>query len=232
MITEAIILAGGLGTRLKSVVENVPKCLAPVNEIPFIEYVLQYGHSQGIQRFIISVGYKKELIQFYIASQEYPFDIVFCEEDDPLGTGGAIKKSLALTQTDQILILNGDTFFEYNLKELAMIHEFEFADCTLCLKQLSNFDRYGAVEFLHGDIIGFKEKQFTTKGYINAGVYALEKFHFHDLIFPSTFSFEKDYLEKYVIKLSFQGSIQNAYFIDIGIPEDYAQAQIDLKDKL
>jgi D-glycero-alpha-D-manno-heptose 1-phosphate guanylyltransferase len=232
MITEAIILAGGLGARLNTLVDNVPKCLAPVNDIPFIEYVLQYGHSQGIQRFIISVGYKKELIQFYIASQEYPFDIIFCEEEAPLGTGGAIKKSLALTQSDQILILNGDTFFEYDLKYLTMFHEFEFADCTLCLKLLTNFDRYGAVDFLHGDIICFKEKQFTAKGYINAGVYALEKFHFLDLVFPTTFSFEKDYLEKYVKKLSFQGSIQNAYFIDIGTPEDYVQAQIDLKNKL
>jgi D-glycero-alpha-D-manno-heptose 1-phosphate guanylyltransferase len=232
MITEAIILAGGLGTRLRTVVENVPKCLAPINDIPFIEYVLQYGHQQGIERFIISVGYKKELVKFYIASQEYPFDIIFCEEDEPLGTGGAIKKSLGLTQTGQILILNGDTFFEYNLQDLSMFHEFEFAECTLCLKPLTNFDRYGAVEFLHGDIIGFKEKKFTAKGYINAGVYALEKFHFLDLDFPTTFSFEKDYLEKYVKKLSFQGVIQKEYFIDIGIPEDFAKAQIDLKNKL
>jgi D-glycero-alpha-D-manno-heptose 1-phosphate guanylyltransferase len=231
MINEAIILAGGLGTRLQPVVQNVPKCLAPVNQIPFLEYVLQYGFQQGIERFILSVGYKKESIQYYIASQDYPFEIVFCTEEKPLGTGGAIKKSLELAKNDQVLVLNGDTYFEYNLNTLAEQHIMEFADCTLCLKPMQHFDRYGSVYWQNGEIIAFNEKKFVTKGLVNAGVYALEKSHFLKRRSKKIFSFEKDYLETMVNKYHFEGSIQDAYFIDIGIPEDYERAQTDLKKK-
>jgi D-glycero-alpha-D-manno-heptose 1-phosphate guanylyltransferase len=233
MIQEAIILTGGLGTRLLSVVNDVPKCLAPIKGIPFLEYVLDYADGAGIEHVIISVGYKKELIKKYILEQDFDIAISFCDENTPLGTGGAIKKSMQLASTDQILVLNGDTYYEYDLNMLWSKQEFGFGDCTLCLKPMQNFDRFGSVECAKdGKIISFKEKQFIANGLINTGVYAIDRERFLSEKLPQKFSFEKNYLEANVDNHNFLGVIENNYFIDIGIPEDYAKAQIELKNKL
>jgi D-glycero-alpha-D-manno-heptose 1-phosphate guanylyltransferase len=233
MIQEAIILAGGLGTRLQGVVHDVPKCLAPINGIPFLEYVIDYADGAGIEHIIFSVGYKKELIKKYVDAQDYDFKITYVEEATPLGTGGAIKKSMAKASTDQILVLNGDTLFEYDIEKLWERQEYGFGDCTLCLKPMENFERYGSVicDKQH-KIISFKEKQFINKGFINTGVYAIDRERFIQEKLPTKFSFEKDYLEAKVNTNNFLGFVENKYFIDIGIPEDYAKAQIELKNKL
>jgi D-glycero-alpha-D-manno-heptose 1-phosphate guanylyltransferase len=233
MIQEAIILAGGLGTRLRSVVEDVPKCLAPINGIPFLEYVIDYADGQGIEHIIFSVGYKKELIKKYIESQDYDFAISYSEEQNPLGTGGAIKKSIKLTQTDQILVLNGDTLYEYDLANLWNVNEFGFGNCSLCLKPMQNFERYGSVLCnKNNKIISFREKQFVAEGLINTGVYCLDRERFSKEKLPTKFSFEKDYLEANVFSHNFLGLIEDSYFIDIGIPEDFEKAQEELKNKL
>jgi D-glycero-alpha-D-manno-heptose 1-phosphate guanylyltransferase len=233
MIQEAIILAGGLGTRLRSVVEDVPKCLAPINGIPFLEYVIDYADGAGIEHIIFSVGYKKELIQQYIDAQDYDFKVSYCIEASPLGTGGAIKKSMSLASTDQVLVLNGDTLYEYDVEKLWEKQEFGFGDCTLCLKPMQTFERYGSVICnQQHKIISFKEKQFIEKGFINTGVYAIDRERFLQEKLPAKFSFEKDYLEAKVNTHNFLGLINDNYFIDIGIPEDFAKAQIELKGKL
>ncbi len=233
MIVEAIILAGGLGTRLRSVVDDVPKCLAPINGIPFLEYVIDYADGAGIEHLILSVGYQKELIKKYVDTQDYDMQITYSEEATPLGTGGAIKKSIAKANTDQILVLNGDTLFEYDIEKLWERQEFGFGDCTLCLKPMENFERYGSVICnQENKIISFKEKQFIANGLINTGVYALDRERFLNEKLPTKFSFEKDYLEAKVNSHNFLGYTQDNYFIDIGIPEDFAKAQIELKNKL
>ncbi len=222
-ITEAIVLAGGFGTRLASVVSDVPKCLAPINGIPFLDFVLQYGFKQGIKKFILSVGYKKELIIDFIASKNYEFEVCFCEEDEPLGTGGAIQKSLSICDTNYVLALNGDTLFEYQLDNV------ELSDCSIFLKPMKDFDRYGSVEIDNNcRIKSFKEKQKIEEGLINSGVYVIDKNNLLDLALPEKFSFEKDYLERYVSTLNFIGLPLDAYFIDIGIPQDFARAQDEL----
>lgn len=232
MINEAIILAGGLGTRLRSVVSELPKCMAPVAGKPFLHYVIAHLQKEGINNFIFSVGYKSESIISYIKklhAQSSIFIFQFSIEEEPLGTGGAIKFAVQKATQKNVLVCNGDTLFNIHVEELNDFHLENDADCTLCLKPMQNFDRYGVVELGHdSSIITFKEKQFYEKGLINGGVYSLntETFITEDL--PENFSFEKDYLEKYVGKRKMYGIIQDKYFIDIGIPEDYEKAQKEL----
>lgn len=229
MIKSAIILAGGLGTRLRSTVANMPKCMAPVNGRPFIAYVIEHLQNQGIQHFIFALGYKSEAFIDFLSATLSPGSYKLSIEDEPLGTGGAIK--LACTQLTEktSLVANGDTLFKIELDKLAAFHHMCGAHCTLALKPMQNFDRYGVVE-LNKDysIRLFKEKQFYETGLINGGVYALhaEKFLQEDL--PVKFSFEKDYLEKFYSTRRMFGVVQDEYFIDIGIPEDYERAQTEL----
>ena len=164
-ITEAIILAGGLGTRLRSAVPDLPKCMAPVNGKPFIAYVIDYLQQQGITRFVLSLGYMHEAIIEFI-SKEYPLlDVEYSIEAEPLGTGGAIRYACLKTETDNVIATNGDTLFKVNIADVANAHFSNNADCTLSLKPMKNFDRYGVVE-LNDDktIKSFKEKQQYDSG--------------------------------------------------------------------
>ena len=230
MIKEAIILAGGLGTRLRSVVSELPKCMAPVAGKPFLHYVIAHLQKQGVDEFIFSVGYMYEAIESYLKKDHPKLNYQLSIEEEPLGTGGAIKSSCQKAIEKNVLVLNGDTMFSIDINKLSEQHLNHHAECTLSLKPMKEFDRYGVVE-LHHDltISSFKEKQFYHKGLINGGVYALNvsKFLHEDL--PEKFSFEKDYLEKYFTERSMYGCIQDEYFIDIGIPEDFARAQIEMK---
>ena len=230
MIKQAIILAGGLGTRLRSVVSDVPKCMAPVAGKPFLYYVIAHLQNNDIQSFIFSIGYKSESIISFIENDYSDIDFQFSIEEQRLGTGGAVKLALEKTTEKNILVCNGDTLFKVNTNELNNFHLLHNSDCTLCLKPMDNFDRYGVVELEDGGLItSFKEKQFYKEGLINGGVYALKSEIFLNKNLPEKFSFEKDYLEKFVEEEKMFGLIQNEYFIDIGIPEDYERAQRELK---
>ena len=230
MIRQAIILAGGLGTRLRSVVSELPKCMAPVAGKPFLHYVIAHLQKEGIQDFIFSVGYKSESIISFVKENLAHNNFQFSIEDEPLGTGGAIQLAIEKSTEKNTLVCNGDTLFNVHINELSNFHEIHNSDCTLCLKPMNNFDRYGVVELNNDNlIISFKEKQFYEKGLINGGVYLLNTKSFLNRNLPVKFSFEKDYLEKFVIERKMYGLIQNEYFIDIGIPEDYERAQEEFK---
>jgi D-glycero-alpha-D-manno-heptose 1-phosphate guanylyltransferase len=229
-IKEAIILAGGLGTRLRSAVPDLPKCMAPINGKPFLTYVINHLQSQGIEHFIFSLGFKSEVIIDFLAKD---FPTLFFKtwiEDEPLGTGGAIKKACLIAKDSCTLVANGDTLYKIDVEKLADVHCLSGAECSLNLKPMTNFDRYGVVEIdNHCVIKSFKEKQFYASGLINGGVYALHTHKFLNEHLPEKFSFETDYLEKYYQKRRMLGIIQDEYFIDIGIPEDYERAQVELK---
>jgi D-glycero-alpha-D-manno-heptose 1-phosphate guanylyltransferase len=229
MISEAIILAGGLGTRLRPSVADLPKCMAPVAGKPFIAHVAGYLLEAGVQRLIFALGYKSnyfyEFLHRYLPPQSYD---ISCEEQ-PLGTGGAIRLACSHIKTTQAIVLNGDTLFRINVKDLSYFHLGKNADCTLCLKPMQAFDRYGAVELeKDGQVKSFREKQFFARGLINGGVYAINTSKFLEEDLPERFSFEKDYLEKMVARRRFFGLVQDAYFIDIGVPDDYKRAQSEL----
>lgn len=235
MIKECIILAGGLGTRLRSIVSDLPKCMAPVAGKPFLAYVIDNLIKEEIEKFIFSVGYKSESIIEFVNTEYSKYSIQYSIEKEPLGTGGAIKLACSKSSEKNVLALNGDTLFSINISKLSKFHQLKNADCTLCLKPMQNFDRYGVVELDNNNTItSFKEKKFYEKGLINGGVYALTTDKFLEEELPEKFSFEKDYLEKKVNAETYaktiSGFVQDEYFIDIGIPEDYERAQTELKN--
>lgn len=229
---DCIILAGGFGTRLQSVVADKPKCLAEINGKPFLYYLCKKINDAGFQKVIFSVGYKKEMVIEYINANkhEFSFEVDFAEEETPLGTGGAILFSLLKSTAKTFFVLNGDTFFDIDIKEIVEFHQQQKADCTLVLKPMEIADRYGLVNINNEKkIIGFEEKKVGASGLINGGVYCVDRKSFMDLPFEKTFSFEKDFLEKYLNNKKIVGITQNHYFIDIGIPEDYEKAQFDFR---
>jgi len=234
MIKEAIILAGGLGTRLRSVVSDKPKCMAPISGKPFLYYLISFLKKNGIESFIFSVGYMHEIIEEYLKENFHDINYTIALENQPLGTGGAIKLACSKTTEKNVLICNGDTFYKIDIRSFNNFHVGKKAICTLCLKPMENFDRYGVVELNKDNSIKtFKEKQFYKSGLINGGVYALNIVEFLKEDLPEKFSFEKDFLEKKVClpgndTPTVYGQVQDEYFIDIGIPEDYERGQSEL----
>lgn len=229
MIKECIILAGGLGTRLRSAVPDLPKCMAPVAGKPFLAHVIDYFQQQGVEKFIFSLGYKHEVIEDYLEAEYPSLQKQYVIEQDPLGTGGAIQLACRQATEKNVLILNGDTLFSIQLPALTAFHEQHQSHCTLALKPMQQFERYGVVEIAdNGAIKSFKEKQYYESGLINGGIYAIQVAPFLKEGLPEKFSFEKDYLEKlYTVRPMF-GVVQDEYFIDIGIPEDFEKANREL----
>ncbi len=224
-----IILAGGLGTRLKSVVPDLPKCMAPVNGKPFLMYVIDYFQQQSITDFIFSLGYKHEMIKEYLNNQYATINIQYSIEEELLGTGGAIKKACSLAADKNVFVTNGDTLFKANISSLQSFHKQKNADCTLALKPMDKFSRYGVIELNEDDSIkSFNEKKYYENGLINGGLYMLNVEPFLSASLPDKFSFETAYLEKHFNQHKMFGLIQDKYFIDIGIPEDYEKAQREL----
>lgn len=231
MINQCIILAGGLGTRLRTAVPDLPKCMAPVAGKPFLHYVVQHFLAQGVDQFIFSLGYRHESILDYLHKNYAPSQFSYVIEEEPLGTGGAIRLACEKVSGQHTLVANGDTLFRIDASKFASFHIQQKANCTLCLKPMKNFDRYGSVELDRSDntIVSFREKQHYENGLINGGIYALEKDHFVKIDWPENFSFEKDYLEKFYTGGKIYGQVQDEYFIDIGIPEDYEKADEDFR---
>jgi len=228
-IKEAIVLAGGLGTRLRPAVPDLPKCMAPVNGRPFLSYIIDYYTSQGIEKFIFALGYKHEVIIGWIKQQYPALNVEYAIEKEPLGTGGAIQLAVEKAREKDLLILNGDTIFKIDLPVLTSFHEDNASACTLALKPMKDFERYGVVEINEeGLITRFKEKKHYQEGLINGGAYLLNVGRFRQQKRPSVFSFEKDYLERCFTFMPMYGCVQEGYFIDIGIPEDFEKAQTDL----
>lgn len=207
--------------------------MAPVNGKPFLHYVFLYLKAQGVRNVILSVGYKAESIRSYFGDTYNGISILYMEEETPLGTGGGIYHAISLTD-GPAYVLNGDTFFDVDLKSLYSYYTNKQADLVLSLKPMKNFDRYGTVN-INGDerIKSFEEKKFLEEGLINGGVYLMSKDCFGKIevqmekLLPRKFSFEKDILEKQVDFLKLYGKTSDSYFIDIGIPEDYEKVQND-----
>lgn len=223
---QAIILVGGLGTRLQSVVKDVPKPMALVNKKPFLEHILRQLKAQGFQEIILSVCYKYEMIKSYFKDEFLGMKLIYSIEENPLGTGGAIKQALDFVSKGQIYVLNGDTFFDINFKELTL----EQSKICLALKRMKNFERYGCVEIdCKGFVQAFREKEFRQEGLINGGVYLIDKGLFDGFPLENKFSFES-FLQKSFKDLRASAKIFEDFFIDIGIPEDYELAKIKMQD--
>ena len=228
-MNTAIILAGGLGTRLRSVVQDMPKPMAPVKGKPFVEYILQYLRMYGIQRVIFSIGYRGEVVEEYFGNRYANMEVSYAKEETPLGTGGGIFQAAQMCGEEPFLVVNGDTLFDINLFQLEDFYRQRKADMVVALKRMEDFDRYGVVELAEDQrVVGFREKAYQKEGVINGGVYYFSKKVFDIAAFPEQFSFEKDFLERYLQELNIYGCELDGYFIDIGIPEDYAKAEREL----
>lgn len=227
---ECIILAGGLGTRLRESIGLIPKCIAPVANRPFLHYLLDYLSKAGAGRIVLSLGYKSEIIIDWLKHVHYPFVIDWVVEQEALGTGGGIHLALAQCSTDHVFVLNGDTMFTINLNKLLHRHQQSGAETTIALKEMLNIDRYGTVQLADdGTVISFKEKGPVQSGLINGGIYLINRKTFMQRSLPGRFSFEKDYLEQAVSEGCIYGLACDAYFIDIGVPRDYQQVQLDFQ---
>ena len=238
-INEAIILCGGKGTRLKEVVNDVPKPLAPIDGIPFLSILMKYLKAQGIERVILATGYMHEKIENLYGNCYEGMEIVYSVEQNPLGTGGAIANALRKIKSENVLVLNGDSVIKFQLNEIKkqfgeikkQFSEIKFHS-LLILKPMERVERYGAVKTFENRVTAFEEKSFKEQCLINTGVYILNKEIFNDKAENEVFSFEKDFLEKEVEKGSLFGMECKGFFIDIGVPEDYAAAQNNLIKQL
>ncbi len=230
MLKTAIVLAGGFGTRLRSVVAEVPKPMAPVCERPFLAFIMDYLVVNHFEKVVLSVGYKGKMIEEYFGTDYRGMQVTYAIETTPLGTGGGILNATKNCSDEPILVLNGDTFFDVSINGFATFFEKKSADLVFALKPMKAFERYGTVLLDDENrITQFQEKQYRAEGLINGGAYILRKSIFEKCGFTigERFSFEADLLEKQVKTMNFYGFVTNSYFIDIGIPEDYAKAQID-----
>jgi len=221
---EVIVLAGGMGTRLRAVISDLPKPMAPVNNKPFIEYLFIWLSKYPVTRIILSVGYKAEIISDYFGDNFQNIPLVYVKEPEPLGTGGAIKLALNQVIDDEFLIINADTYFPVDLDIFKDFHERTGSKLSIVLKKMTNFDRYGTVELKDKTILNFNEKKFCEEGFINGGIYLVKKDFINSLSLPEVFSFEKEVLEKQAITGNLKGMTFADPFIDIGIPEDYYRA--------
>jgi len=231
MIREAILLAGGQGTRLKQVVHDLPKSMAPIIGRPFLEYQLDYLDKWSIKRAIISVGYKKETIISHFGEKYKSIEIVYAVEDEPLGTGGAVMNAFQFVEGPAAFIFNGDTYLDINLKRVNDFRWIKETDVVIVLRFEDDTSRFGSVTFDgSGRITGFIEKQENSgEGYINGGAYLINKGYLEKFDLPGKYSLERDFFMNYFEQEEFYAMRCFSYFRDIGIPEDYLKAQDEFR---
>jgi D-glycero-alpha-D-manno-heptose 1-phosphate guanylyltransferase len=223
---EAIILAGGFGTRLRNVVADVPKPLAPVAGRPFLAWLLDRLAAQGIQRCILATGYMAEVIEREIGTSWAGMQIVHSVETSPLGTGGAIRQAAHQLRGECAHVLNGDTWLAYSTAALEKAALEAGASIGLALAHVGDVGRYGAVETREGIVTGFREKGGVGDGWINAGCYLLTAAAIAAMPDMETFSFESEVLLPMAAAGKVAAWSDTTDFIDIGVPEDYQRVQV------
>lgn len=225
---RAILLAGGMGTRLRTVVQDVPKPMAPVAGRPFLSHLLDYLEGQGVDEAILSVGYLRHVIIDAIGEQHGGVRIRYAIEEEPLGTGGGLRKALAMTGGFPVFALNADTLVHLDYKAMLRHQAEAGANLSIALRAVEDTTRYGSARVEDGRIVSFAAADRPGQpGLINAGVYLFgENILAHGL--PPAFSFERDFLEPKIAELKPLAFVADGYFIDIGVPEDYRRAQMEL----
>jgi len=225
---EVIVLAGGLGKRLRNAVPDLPKPMAPIGDRPFLEILLDSLSEKGFSRVILSVGYRAERIMEYFGDQHRNMELVYQIESKPLGTGGAIRVSMNLCNEENIYIINGDTFLDFEIEELDKYLK-KRGNPIIVARSVEDASRYGKLEVKGGCLVGFVEKGINGPGLINAGCYVLKKDMLNEYSNGEKFSFESDYLPDAIHQVQFDVFESKGMFIDIGIPQDYERAQREIK---
>jgi D-glycero-alpha-D-manno-heptose 1-phosphate guanylyltransferase len=227
-LMKAIILARGFGTRLRESVRDLPKPMAIVAGRPFLEYVLDRLVIAGINNVTLSVGYKADLIMRHFGNHYRNAQIGYAVEDKPLGTGGAMAFALRGSGKEAVLVLNGDTFLNIDYGQLIDWYMQKPAAVAMVLREMPDTGRYGSVVVSGEHVAGFVEKGRVGSGLINAGVYILKPDVFTSFGLFGKFSFETDVLQAHCRELSPRAFLTSAYFVDIGLPDDYERAQYEL----
>lgn len=230
MVSEAIILAGGFGTRLKDVITDLPKPMAPINNRPFLDFILDHLADQGVRHAVISTGYRSEILESNYGGKYKSIRLTWSVEKTPLGTGGAIALGARHIASRNFLVVNGDTLFLTELKPFTEFHLLQKADITVALKEVDDSTRYGRVTSDKAmKITAFTEKGGKrTPGFVNGGQYLIRREFLNTLVLPESFSLERELLEPGTTIHRFFGFKSNGYFIDIGTPGDYEKACRDL----
>jgi D-glycero-alpha-D-manno-heptose 1-phosphate guanylyltransferase len=218
--TPLVILAGGLGTRLRELSGDVPKPLVAIHGRPFLHYLLSMLYHQGFREAWVSIGYGADQFSEILGNNCAGVRLMYLQEQQPLGTGGALMQAARILGRP-FFAINGDTYHIPDFHQMQKVFEQQDADLVMGLKRMNHFDRYGTVILNdHQRVLGFQEKQALSEGLINAGNYLISPAVF-DKDLPEKFSFEKDILERDPARLKIMGVVADSYFMDIGIPSDY-----------
>lgn len=231
---EALVLCGGLGTRLRSVYDAGPKALAPIGGRPFLGYMLDWLRGQGVRRAVLCVGYRAEQIQdLYPAGQGDP-RIAYSVEPEPLGTAGALKYAESRFEGDRFFVVNGDSLADVSLAALLAFHSEKHAAMTLATVPVESTGRFGSVEIdAEGRVTGFREKAETGHGVheVNAGVYVMERALLEEIPAARKVSLEREIFPALAGR-GLYGFKTGGSFIDIGVPDDFASAQTEIPERL
>jgi D-glycero-alpha-D-manno-heptose 1-phosphate guanylyltransferase len=225
---EAIVLAGGLGTRLGSRLNGIPKPMAPIANRPFLEILLDRLVEAEFRRALLSVGHLSRVIADHFGDHYCGMPLEYVVEETPLGTGGAIRRAMRQVRENAVFILNGDTHFDLDYAEMFRFHGASQVDLTIAAARVPDTARYGGLELIGDRVSGFVEKGHTGAGWINAGVYVLTReFPWPDHL-PAKFSLETDVLVPCLPRLRHSVYKGHGHFLDIGVPEDLDRAQAEL----
>ncbi len=222
MIEEAVVLAGGFGTRLRAVVSDVPKCLAPIAGRPFLTYQLDILQRAGLRRVVLATGYKSEMIEAAIGAAHGKLTVSYSRETTPLGTGGALWQALSCCHGERVLVLNGDTYVALDFTAMT---EAPACDVLVSVVSVPDCARYGSVKLDERKIVTFEEKGRSGPGLINSGTYLVRRDLVARLPRTGAFSLEHDILEAELHHLAIEAFVSDVPLIDIGTPEDFTRAQ-------
>ena len=227
-----VVLAGGLGTRLREVVADVPKPMAPVAGRPFLEYLLDRVADAGFRTAILSVGYMAEVVRGHFGERYRCLDLRYAVEATPLGTGGAIRAALRLCEEASSLVLNGDTFLALDPAAFTRFHTAHGGGISMAVRHVEDASRYGTVVVDNGRIVRFGEKSHRGEGVVNSGAYVIDTALAVQFPTSDPFSLETDFLVPHSAELRPWAFVTGAYMIDIGIPDDFHRAQIELPQRI
>lgn len=230
---QAIILAGGFGTRLRSVVGDVPKPMAGISDEPFLAVLLRYAHAQGVRDVVLCLHHQAELIQDYFGARFEGMSIRYSVEEKPLGTGGAVMRALAMVdQAQSVLVMNGDSLVMLNYRQMLEQHQTFLSPITIASVEMPTTERYSRLSTQGQLITSYEVVGDAHAGDISVGFYVMQPNVFDGYGMPEMFSLERDFLAVHTPRLKPTIFTRVEYFIDIGVPADYARAQAELPRKL
>lgn len=221
---EAIVLAGGYGTRLREIVPSLPKPMAPVAGRPFLAILLASLAKKGFKRVVLSVGFMADKISNYFGSEYLGMQLIYEVEYQPMGTGGALRLALSNCQSDHIFVFNGDTFVDLEVIEMEKLWQANHVP-SIVVREVQDASRFGSVIVDGGRVISFLDKGIAGAGMINAGCYLVPKNLLDEFELGTSFSLESEFFYGAVRLQKINGFVTHGLFIDIGVPDDYRLAQ-------